>query len=187
MKTIYDLCRRLNNPVRREFLRRIYTTPDVGGYNVGLAQYNSGVGMSGTSQYLKQLEELGLVRRERSGKYVNYHADWSQAPSAIKELAALFHERFSQQETLESLADVFHVVMNPIRGRVLNWLSKGGSGEKACLCKQFLKRREILARDLKPAVDLGLLEITDDDDAVGEYRYLLPTDPIAQRIIALAI
>ncbi len=185
MKTIYDLCRRLNNPIRREFLRRVYTALD-GGYNVGYAQDNSGVGMSGTSQYLKQLEELGLIRRHRSGKYVNYHADWSQAPSEIKELAALFHERFAQKETLESLANVFHVVMHPLRGRIINWLSKGGSGEKLFLCERFQKRREILARDLKPAVDLGLLEIADDDDAFGEYRYLPPADPIAQKIIALA-
>lgn len=186
MKTVFDLCRRLDNPIRRELLRRVYTSLD-GGYNVGLAQDNSGLGMSGTSQYLKQLEELGLIRRERCGRYVNYLADWSVAPTGIRDLAAQFHARFAEGGTLESLAPVFHAVMNPFRGRVLNWLSRGGSGEKSLLCERFNKRREILARDLKPAIDVGLLDMTDDDETAGEYVYCPPTDPLALHILSLAI
>ena len=186
MKTIFDLCKRLDNPIRRELLRRVYTSRD-GGANVGLAQDNSGLGMSGTSQYLKQLEELGLIRRERAGRYVNYLADWSQAPGAVQEIAALIHRRFSEGGDLEPLEPVFHSLMNPFRGRAIHWLSTGGSGDKAALCERFNKRREVLARDLQPAVEAGLLEVTDDDSETGAYVYRAPADPLARRLIDLAM
>ena len=186
MKTIFDLCKRLDNPIRRELLRRVYTSPD-GGANVTLAQDNCGLGMSGTSQYLRQLEELGLIRRQRSGRYVNYLADWSMASPEIQVVAEGIYARFKAGKDIESLAPVFHTMMNPFRARVLNWLLNGGSGEKDVICERFDKRRETVARDLKPAIDDGLLDMTDDDESSGEYLLLKPTDPLALKILEFSV
>ena len=186
MKTIFDLCKRLDNPVRRELLRRVYTSRGDGA-NVTLTQDESGVGLSGASQYLKQLEELGLIARRRSGRFVNYLADWSLAPKGIKTIAAMLHARIKEDGTIDSLAPVFHAVMNPFRGRVLNWLMRGGKGDKKFLADRFGKDLRTIDRDLKPAIDAGLLDMTDDDEDVGSYVFVTPEDSIARAIIALAV
>ena len=184
MKTICDLCKKLYNPIRLELLKRAYTALD-GGVNVGFAQDDSGLGISGTSQYLKQLEDLGLIRRERAGRYVNYLADWSHAPSDIGEIAALLSARFKANGEVESLVPFFGVMMNPLRARVVHYLAKGGDGTKTHLIERFKQSKRTFDRDLKPARDAGLLDMDDDDATAGRYIYLAPSDPIALRIIEL--
>ena len=69
MNGISELCKLLHNPLRLEILRRVYDAK--GGVNVGyLADEftDSGLGLSGVSQYLKQLERIGVVKRERAGR-----------------------------------------------------------------------------------------------------------------------
>jgi len=182
MKTVCDLCKRLNNPIRIELLRRAYTSLD-GGVNVGIAQDKSGVGVSGTSQYLKQLEDLGILRRERSGKYVNYIADWSAAPAPIAEIAAMLKARFKKGEDVESLVPYFNALMNPFRARVVKYLAKGGDGSKEAIADKFTKFSKTLDRDLKSAVTVGLLTCDDADEGVGTYAYHPPTDEIVLKII----
>ena len=185
MKTISDLCKKLNNPIRIELLKGVYTSM-TGGANVGLMQDGSGLGVSGTSQYMAQLEDLGLIRRKRSGRYVNYLADWSQATPEIAEIAAMLKQRFVEKGDMTELTVVFGVLMNPFRARVINYLANGGNGEKENLIKCFKQSKKTLDRDLKPARDAGLLDMDDDDADFGCYTYHAPSDPIATRLIALA-
>ena len=184
MKTICDLCKKLNNPIRIELLRRIYTASY--GANVGLTQDGSGLGQSGASQYLAQLEDLGLIRRERSGRYVNYYADWTLASPEIAEIAALLKKRFAEKGDVKRLLPIFAVMMNPMRARVVHYLADGGDGAKEHLIEHFKQNKKTFDRDLKPARDAGLLDMDDDDAGVGSYSYHAPTDPIARRLVELA-
>ena len=55
------------------------------------------------------------------------------------------------------------------------------------ICERLDKRRETVARDLKPAIDDGLLDMTDDDESSGEYLLLKPTDPLALKILEFSV
>ena len=80
-----EMCKLLNNRLKLEILVRVFESED--GINVGYLaddMQNSGLGLSGVSQYLKQLERLGVVRRVRAGRYVNYEMDLRRADPKVR-------------------------------------------------------------------------------------------------------
>jgi len=82
---IHNLCKLLYNPLKREMLVRIYTSRD--GVNVGALadeMCSRGLVPSGVSQYLKELEGIGIIRRSRAGRYVNYYPSPQNASSDVR-------------------------------------------------------------------------------------------------------
>ena len=68
------MCRRLNNPKRFDFLVRLYRDDrpmDLAGLNVTGASDGAKVNLSATSEYLKGLAEIGLIRRDRVKEHVD--------------------------------------------------------------------------------------------------------------------
>ena len=114
----WELCRKLANPERRALLRMVCEAKD--GLNVGLAQDGAvGLEQSGTSQYLGQLWKLGLIRRVRSGRFVNYYADAENAHALVKDVAVALQERFRAEAGCgshdESYLPVMRVMGNAMR------------------------------------------------------------------------
>jgi len=180
MKHLWDMCKLLNNPKRLNLLVRIYVEKH-DGINVGLVLEHSNLVQSSTSAYLRQLEDIGLIRRERSGRFVNYYANTRSARDEVSVVADMIMERVRRNPKDRAFATHFHVLMNPFRLRVLHHLCENGNGSRAFLCEKFDKEPRILTRDIKPAVDAGLLALDDEES----YRYLPPSDPIPRRIIEL--
>ena len=93
MATVSDLCKLLRNPLRQRLLSRIYLSLD--GVNVGFLVdmlSDAGLNQSGVSQYLKQMEQLGVIRREQAGRYVNYKADTQRANERVARAVRLIFE-----------------------------------------------------------------------------------------------
>jgi len=181
MKHLWDLCKLLNNPKRLDLLVRIYELKH-DGLNVGLAVEDAGIGQPSTSAYLRQLEDIGVIRRERSGRFVNYYGNTRSARDEISVVADMIKARVRRNPKDRDFAEHFAIMMNPFRLRVLHFLCTGGNGSRIRLCEKFEKEPRILTRDLKPAVDSGLLSLDEDDT----YRYLPPAEPITRRIVELA-
>jgi len=184
MKQLHDLCKLLNNPRRLDLLVRIYVERR-DGLNVGLAVEDAGLKQPSTSAYLRQLEDIGVIRRERSGRFVNYYANARSARDEISVVADMIMERVRRNPDDRGFAAHFAVLMNPFRLRVLHCLCGKGSASRTSLCEKFDKEPRILTRDLKPAVAGGLLAL-DEDDNGGTYRYLPPDESVTRRIIELA-
>lgn len=181
MKEVWEFCRKLNNPERLGLLKRIYRLRAAGS-TVNEAVEESVLGQSATSQYLKQLHELGLLRRQRSGCHVEYYADSSDAPSKIAEIACMMYKRFQKENCDMSFTSILGVMGNAARARMISYIAQGGNGEKFSLSEKYDKPIRIITRDLEPACDCGLLMISQEDI----YVYQSPTDPIAQRIVELS-
>jgi len=181
MKHLWDMCKLLNNSKRLNLLVRIYAEKH-DGLNVGLAVEDADLGQPSTSAYLRQLEDIGLIRRERSGRFVNYYANTHSARDAISVVADMIMERMRLNPKERDFAAHFPVLMNPFRLRVLHFLHERGNYPRISLCEKFDKEPRILTRDLKPAIDGGLLALSEDDI----YRYLPPDEPVTRRIIELA-
>ena len=181
MKKVWDLCKVLENEHRKKLLAEIYRSRD-GGCNVGfLVDRMSGkLEAPAVTQYLKQLEQLGLLRRERSGKFVNYYDDMREAGSDVREIASLIRREMRRTGVYDDHG-MFRSLMNAFRARVCHYLLNGGPGEKCDICDRFSHISKYLVRDLHPAVESGLLV------EYGEaYELLLPDDPVIRRIIELA-
>jgi len=185
---VWNLCRKLDNPKRHELLIRLYRDyrdPQNDGFDVTEAEDKSELNQSATSEYLKQLEELGLVRRERGGRHVVYFPDYSKALPAIREIASMLRYRHLKGDGDRSYAFVFPAMKNAFRARVIHHLACGGDGSVAALCDRYGKKPRFLMRDLDPAVKCGLLDLT-SQDSDGTYLYAPPEDPIGQRIVELS-
>lgn len=183
-----EMCRKLNNPQRLDFLVRLYqdgSSLDTAGFNVGYAVEKSELKQSATSIYLKQLSVLGLVRRVRDGRVVNYVPDPSRAAPQIREVAELLRQRWLKNPEDLSFVPVFRVMMGPFRSQVVRMLAAGESGTVEYLCERFCKKPQELMRALEWAVRGGLLSLT-SEDRDGVYGYIAPADPIARRIIELS-
>lgn len=185
MVAICEMCKLLNNPVRLEVLLRTYSASD--GMNVGLLADQmrmSGLGVSGVSQYLKQLERLGLVRRMRTGLYVNYLAEAKRAtPKVRKALEAIVAS--AGKDFRVDYAPIFGVLMNPFRARVVSAVAQAGAISAEEICDKTNHPMKYLKRDLKAAVEAGVLTADDSDVKCAVYRYVEPANPTARLLISL--
>lgn len=174
------------NPERRTLLRKVCEARD--GLNVGIAhEGNDGLKQSGTSQYLGQLWKLGLIRRVRSGKYVNYYADAENANALVRDVALALQERFRAEAggsgCDEGYLPVMRVMGNAMRARIVGLLATEGQTNREYVCDRLGLDFRTLDRHLKPAIDMGLVEC----DAGDNLRLVPPSDPIAQLIVKSAV
>lgn len=183
---VWELCRKLANPERLSLLRRVCEARD--GLNVGIAQDGSdALKQSGTSQYLGQLWKLGLIRRVRSGRFVNYYADAENAHATIRDVAVALQERFRAEagggDRDEGYLPVMRVMGNAMRARIVGLLATEGQANREYVCDRLGLDFRTLDRHLKPAIDMGLVEC----DAGDNLRIVPPSDPIAQLIVKSAV
>jgi DNA-binding transcriptional ArsR family regulator len=183
---IWELCRKLANLERRTLLRKVCEARD--GLNVGIAhEGNDGLKQSGTSQYLGQLWKLGLIRRVRSGKYVNYYADAENANALVRDVALALQERFRAEAggsgCDEGYLPVMRVMGNAMRARIVGMLAREGQSNREYICDRLGLDFRTLDRHLKPAIDMGLVECGEGDI----LRLNLPSDPIARLIVKAAV
>ena len=181
MRKVWDLCKVFENAHRMTLLAEIYNNLDCGA-NVGwLVDRMSGrLEAPAVTQYLRQIELLGLLRRERSGRYVNYYDDMRGAASDVREVAALIRAEIRSSGFYDDHG-MFRALMNAFRARVCHYLLNGGNGNKREICERFGHVAKYLARDLRPAVESGLLTASAES-----YELRLPMDPIILRVIELA-
>jgi len=182
MAKLADLCRLLANELRLEILYRVYSAK--GGLNVGYLvddMSQSGLGQSGVSQYLKQLANLGVIRRVRAGKYVNYEPAMSGNPAIDTAIAAVVARLRKKGD--RDFMPVFSVMMNVFRAHVVSAASKVGVLTSQEICDKLEHQKKYVKRDLQVAVDAGLL-VPDDSDCTV-YRYRNPSDPLVRLIISL--
>lgn len=179
MAEVWEYCRKLNNEARLDLLRQVYVAEY--GLNVGLALDASVLGQSGVSQYMKQLESLGLLKRQSSGRFVNYHPEL-KAPSIVaRALVPLLMERFrSSLKPDMSFTQVFPALMNPLRARIVARLAKKGAMTYDEITDQFDIQARHFLRRMTPILTCGLAVQEDD-----VYTYQPPLDPIAQTLISL--
>lgn len=182
MTEMWELCRKLANPERRALLRKVCEARD--GLNVGIAQDgNDGLKQSGTSQYLGQLWKLGLIRRVRSGKYVNYYADAENAHALVQNVAVALQERFRAESESnshdEGYLPVMRVMGNAMRARIVGMLAREGTANRDYVCDKTGLEVKALMRHLKSAFDIGLVQI----DAGETLKVIPPFDSIAQLIL----
>jgi len=173
----------LNNPLKLMILAKVYAAKD--GLNVGLLadeMSSHGLLLSGVSQYLKELEGLGVVQRGRAGRYVNYKADCSRAHHAVREIVTGVIGRMRKGDL--TFAYVFPALMNPFRAKVVAALAKAGTISAAEICEKTDHQPKHLKRDLQPAVDAGLIWADDCDMALASYRYAEPSDPLVRMFVA---
>ena len=183
-----EMCRKLSNPKRFDFLVRLYKDRremEFAGLNVGDAQDGSELLQPATSQYLRQLADLGLVRRQRHGRLVHYYPDFSSASPCVKEIARMMKNRLLSGSKDFSYTEVFSVLASAFRSAVVRYIAAGGEGRVATLGAFHGKRPSEIIRLLEPAVTGLLLEL-DSEDEDGTYRYIPPEDAIARRIVELS-
>ena len=184
-----EMCRKLSNPKRFDFLVRLYKDErplEFAGFNVSGALDGASVNWSATSVYLKGLADLGLVRRERAGRLVNYSPDFSLAEPCVAEIASLMRERLRNSPDDLSFVPIFRVMMGSRRSRIVRHIAAGGSGRIGDIRERFnFIRLSDLERDLKFAIDAHILDL-DSQDTDGVCSYITPDDPIARRIIELS-
>ena len=182
------LCKLLNNPKRFDFLVRLYRdSHDLrrDGFNVGDAQDGSELYLSATSAYLRQLADIGVVRRERSGRLGNYYPDFSRARPEVGEIAGLIMHRVRKDGGDLSFVPIFHVMMGVMRARIVRFIAAGGDGGVEYLAEKFQLRVGDLRHHLKFAEEGGVLTCNSDDPD-GVYTYITPADPIARRVVELS-
>lgn len=183
MVETWELCRKLANPERRGLLRRVCEARD--GLNVGIAVDSAdGLKQAATSQYLGQLWRLGLIRRMRSGRFVNYTADAENAPVAIRKIAVAIEERFCSERESDSRDERFCAILavmgNAMRAKLVRLIYENGPVVKDYLCDKTGLGVKALLRHLKPALDIGLVQSMDGES----FRICLPEDQISRLIIA---
>jgi DNA-binding transcriptional ArsR family regulator len=182
MTEMWEFCRKLSNPERLGLFRQVCEASDC--LNVGVAQEGApGLKQSGTSQYLGQLWKMGLIRRLRSGHYVNYYADAENAHASIRDVAIALQNRFREESRTqscdESYVQVMRVMGNAMRARIVGKLAREGLMTIDYICDRMGMNARILNRHLKPAIDAGLVVC----DANGFIKLNRPTDLIAQLIL----
>jgi len=182
---VCDLYKLLHNPLRLEMLRRVYASRD--GMNVGSLVddlIREDVKQPCVSEYLKQLEKAGVIIRRRAGRYVNYFADNSNARGNVRRAVQLIVNELRRSPT-RNLTTLFGVLMNPFRAAVVNELAKAGPMDTCAICTKFEHQAKYLKRDLKVAIDAGILAIDDTDDPT--YSFIPPPKHIDTELIALCL
>jgi len=183
MREMWEVCRRLGNAERLELLRIVYASGEAG-VTVGEVVDGSQLGQAAVSTYLRQLQDLGLVKAERDGRQVAYSADWSSASPAVAEIAKMLYDRFSSGSRDTGFAAAFRVFGNDFRLRVIRHVAHCENCSREMLAGVFNRSVRLLTRDLAPAVEGGVLGLV-RGGAGSEYRYLPPSDSIAWRVVVL--
>jgi len=184
MVMLCEMCKMLNNPLRLEILLRTFAAKD--GMNVGFLadeMRQEGLGVSAVSQYLMQLERLGIVRRVRAGRYVNYVVDMRRAHPKVRHAVEAIVA--AGRNGCAGFAPVFGVLMNPFRAAVVAAVAKKGAISAVDICEKTLHQLKYLKRDLQAAVDAGLLYPDDSETALAVYRYVEPSDPTVRLLVSL--
>jgi len=166
-------------------LVRIYQSED--GVNVGVMTdelSQSGIGQSGVSQYLKQLSAIGVIRRVRAGKFVNYVRGEAPNP-AVREAVRIIVD-WKLQKGDKRVVEICGVLMNPFRAAAVSAVAKAGKVAASEICEKLEHQMKYLKRDLQSAVEAGLLEMDDDASPDPVYRYVEPSDTLAKELVALA-
>lgn len=179
-----DMCKKLSNPKRFDLMVRLYREV-LDGACVTNAQDGSGLYLAATSTYLRQLFELGLLRRERNGKFVNYYPDFSGATEPVGEIARLIMRRLRNESGDLSFTPIFRSMMSPLLAGVVRRSAAGEVRSVGEIAEKLNMRVGDLRVYLKPAVEGGLISIKSDDPD-GVYEYITPADPIARRIVELS-
>ena len=185
MVELCEMCKLLNNGLRLEILARVFGAKD--GINVGYLaddMQNCGLGLSGVSQYLKQLERLGVIRRVRAGRYVNYVADMRKANPQVRTAVEAIVPA-ARKGKGERLLPVFGALMNPFRAGVVAAVAKAGAISAGEICEKTEHQMKYLKRDLQAAVDAGLLTPDDSDTELAAYHFVEPADPIVRLLVSL--
>lgn len=173
----------LNNPLRVDLLVRVHKSRD--GFNVSLLadeMQKSGLCLSGVSQYLKQLEDFGVIKRMREGRYVNYVGDVRNADPRVRAAVELIVANESKRMEFRG---VYAAMMNPFRARAIALVAESDEMTGEELCEKTNHQLKYLKRDLKEAVDTGLIVADDSDPYAAVYRYQAPDNPIARRLVEL--
>ena len=184
MIKVCDLCRVLANPLRLEILARIYCAPD--GFNVGFLadeMQKHKLGLSAVSQYLMQLERMGLIRRRREGRYVNYYPVSSGGPASIRGIFQQIVKNLRSQKGRDYVR-AFAVLKDPFRAKVVGLLSRERKLSTEAICMRCDRKMQIwhLYRDLKCAIDAGLIR-ADGNCSDANYFYIQPKSKIVQLLI----
>lgn len=185
---IWELCRLLKNPKRLDLLARIYREKPGGelcGYMVKEAWNEGMLNQAATSEYLKDLARIGLLRRARRGRMVNYAPDCSNAEPAVRDFAELLRYQMTHGSYDMRFSAYLPPLSNAFRARVIHAVAMRGRMATDELCRLFNKERWALIRDLEPAVKGTLLD-SDDGTDPEFYIYAPPDDPLAQRLVELA-
>ena len=75
---------------------------------------------------------------------------------------------------------------HPLRGRPLAGGYPARPWSLLELAEKYDKEMRLVTRDLKPAVEGGLLSVSAEGPD-GTYAYIPPADPIARRIVELSV
>ena len=185
MVAICEMCKLLSNELRLEVLVRVFRAKD--GVNVGLladGMQNLGLGLSGVSQYLKQLERLGVVRRVRAGRYVNYVADVRRADPKVRTAVEAIVPAVGKRGC-DALLPIFGALMNPFRAGVVAAVAKAESISSEEICAKMEHQMKHLKRDLRAAVDAGLIDSDDTEAQIAVWHYREPSDAVARLLVSL--
>lgn len=185
---VWELCRLLKNPKRLDLLVQIYRDckdPRLDGVSVNDMVDDGLLNQAATSEYLKQLEGIGLIRRQRVGKSVRYFPDYSSAEDAIRDFASLLRGRLQTERYGLDFIKYMPALSNAFRASAVNVIAENGRMSVEMLCDLFKRPPRFLFRDLKPAVVDTLLG-TDDSENPTVYWFQPPSDAIAQRLVELA-
>ena len=185
MVEICEMCKLLNNKLKLELLVRVFESK--GGINVGYLaddMQNSGLGLFGVSQYLKQLQRLGVLRRVRAGRYVNYEMDIRRADSKVRTAVEAIVAAVRKGKG-EALLPVFGALMNPFRARVVAAVAKAGAIPAEEICAKTEHQVKYLKRDLQAAVDARLLDPDDSDTELAVYHFVESNDATVRLLVSL--
>ena len=185
MVELCEMCKLLNNKLKLEILVRVFESRE--GINVGYLaddMQNSGLGLSGVSQYLKQLERLGVVRRIRAGRYVNYEMDMRRADPKVRTAVEAIIAAVRKGKSA-TLLPVFGALMNPFRAGVVAAVAKAGAIPSEEICAKTEHQMKYLKRDLQAAVDAGLLDPDDSDTEHAIYHFVEPDDATVRLLVSL--
>ena len=185
MKEVWELCRRLNNPTRLKLLMDVYSQKLDDGLNVGIAMDDNSLKQPATSSHLSALASLGIIRRCRSGRFVNYYPEISDESPRVAEIARLIRERWRTNPHNLAFSEVFPVMMNAFRAKAVANIALTDGITLLELAEKYDKEMRLVTRDLKPAVEGGLLSVSAEGPD-GIYAYIPPADPIARRIVELS-
>ena len=182
MNRIWDLCKLLHNAKKLRLLRIICAAGDNGITVKSLVEQMADAGLrnSGISQYLKQLANLGLIRRERKSTQVYYFYDPYRARPEVREVMEMIRLRLVTGGDCRFL-DTFRTLMNPFRAKIAHYLQAGGDGSAENLCQVF----GCAMVQLIMGIELG---VADGVFAHERQTYTLNPQPdeIVRRIIELA-
>ncbi len=183
---IWKLCRLLKNPKRMELLVKLYRECQKPSdcINVSAIQCSARLELAATSEYLKDLMQIGLLQRKRCAQEVVYYPDLSRAKPAVRKFGIVLRSQLISGKCDFGFTCAFPSLSNASRAKAIKLLSDFGALERSRLCEMLNKNPKNLSRDLLRAKKDGLIDYgSEDDDAI--YTYLPPTHPVIQMLVDL--